>query len=106
MMWLLWVAVAAVANAFMDIVENENFNQSIFKDWNPMFWYKRQSWNNARKIFAYKVDGWHLAKSTMVVSLAAAAVTYEPIFNWYLDIVLFGVVWNSVFGLSYKLFRK
>ena len=71
-MSLVFFILAAVFNAIMDKLENENFYTSVFKNLNEKFWYKRESWKYAKKIFGYKIDGWHLAKSAMIICLCLA----------------------------------
>lgn len=98
------ILLAAVCNAVMDILENENFSSSAFKNLNPMFWYKRESWKYAKRIINWKFDGWHVFKSSMIVLLMLAVVLYKPIFGW-VDFVLFGLLWNCTFNLTYKLLK-
>jgi hypothetical protein len=104
MISLTLIILAAICNAVMDILENENFSSSIFRNLNPKWWYKRESWKYAKKVFGWKYDGWHVFKSLMIIFLMLAIVLYHPILG-FLDFFLFGLVWNSVFSLSYKLFK-
>lgn len=97
----IFIALAAVCNAFMDKVENENFYQSVFKHLNPQFWYKRVSWQYAKKLFGYKFDAWHLAKSAMIVFWALAVVFYHP-FIPIIDFVVIGIIHNIIFNLFYN----
>jgi hypothetical protein len=100
------VFIAAVLNALMDRVENENFSSSVFKGFNPKWWYKRESWKYAKKVFGWKYDAWHVAKSMMVISLAFAVVFYKPILGVW-DVLLIGSVWNVTFNLFYhRIFKK
>lgn len=85
----------------MDRIENENFYTSVFRKKNPKFWYKRESWKYTKKIFGYKLDAWHLAKSGMIVSFCLAIVFYIPVFG-LIDFVLFGLIWNLTFNLFYN----
>ena len=85
----------------MDRVENENFYTSVFKNLNEKFWYKRESWKHAKKIFGWKLDAWHIAKSLMIISLCLAVVFYVPVLGTF-DIMLFGIVWNGTFNLFYN----
>lgn len=106
MIALLLFAVAAALNAVMDLLENENFHASVFKNLNQAFWYKRESWKTARRIFGYKLDAWHLTKSTMVVVLALAAIAYRPILTPAVDIFLFGAAWIGPFNFTYKKLKR
>jgi hypothetical protein len=109
---ILW-ALAPIFNAIMDLVENENFYQSIFsktKEVNQLgFWYKRESWKYAKKIFGYKLDAWHIAKSIMIILVTVSSVVayyQKPVISWYIDLALRGLIWNLVFNLFYNhIFR-
>jgi len=103
---LVLVAIAAVFNAAMDMLENENYHSSIFAKWDQAFWYKRESWKTARRIRGYKIDGWHLAKSAMIVTLALAIAGHEHAAPALLEILLIGLVWNLSFNAAYHLMKK
>jgi len=96
----VFIILAAICNALMDRVENENFDVSIFKNLNQRFWYKRESWKYAKKIFGWKADAWHISKSAMVVSLVFAIILYLPMFG-VLDFIIFGLLWNLTFYAFY-----
>ena len=102
-MSFILIALAAVFNAVMDALENENFSRSVFKLLNPKFWYKRESWKYAKKIFGYKVDAWHLAKSSMIICVAFAVC-----FGGFdlMNVLLLGATWIGVFNISYKIIVK
>lgn len=89
----------------MDRLENESFFTSIFKHEDEKFWYKRESWKYAYKIFGWKADFWHIAKSLMIVSLCLAVVLYVPVLG-IVDFVLFGLLWNLTFNLFYNRILK
>lgn len=105
-MALVFILMASVMNAVMDRLENESFFSSVFKDWDQKFWYKRESWKYAKVIFNYRVDGWHLSKSAMIVFIALAIVSYEKLFNPIVDFVLIGIVWNVTFEFMYATALK
>lgn len=106
MISLILIWVASFLNAFMDALENENFGESIFKKWDKRFWYKRESWKWAKKIGGYHLDGWHLAKSLMIVTLCLSIVFYSQMFNWWIDFLIYGIVWNGSFVFFYhKIFK-
>jgi hypothetical protein len=102
----VFVILAAIFNACMDRLENENFHVSIWKRKSKKFWYKRESWKYAYKIGGYKVDGWHLAKSGMIVSLCLAIVFYEPLFGKFYDFLFMGILWNLTFRIFYSRIFK
>lgn len=101
-LWIVFVGIAAILNALMDRVENENFSSSIFKNLNPKFWYKRESWKDAKKIGGWKFDAWHVAKSAMLCCLF---LPYGFLISW----IFFGIIsltWIIVFNLFYnKIFK-
>lgn len=101
----IFIFLAAICNAFMDIVENENFFESRFKNLNEKFWYKRISWEYAEKLWDFKVDAWHIAKSLMIVFLCAAIVNYQP-FIPIVDFIVLGGIWNLTFNLFYNRIFK
>lgn len=106
MVTFIFIALAAIFNAIMDILENENFYSSIFRNLNERFWYKRTSWKYAKKIGGYKIDAWHLAKSSMIVSLVLAILFNKQPFS-LTYFILYGVEWNIVFVFFYsKIFKK
>jgi hypothetical protein len=97
---LILIILAAFLNAVMDLLENENFSSSVFKHLNPRWWYKRESWKYAKKILGWKYDGWHVAKSLMIFCICT--MISSSIIQW----VLYGILWNISFSLSYKLLKK
>lgn len=103
------VSMAAFFNAIMDTLENEPaFNSSIFKDWDKRFWSKSISWQYAKKILNYKVDGWHLAKSAMIFCLMGAIVLFRyntEFMPLLMHFILLGLLWNITFEVFYKLFK-
>lgn len=102
----LFVAFAAFFNACMDAWENENFHESIFKNWNQKFWYKRESWKYARKIFGYRLDAWHIAKSCMVICIGLAIGFMDLPHQWWVKLITIGVIWNVVFVTVYHYLFK
>ncbi len=106
MISFLLFAIAAFFNAVMDTLDEGHFQTSIFSGMDPNFWYKRESWNKAKKIFGWKFDAWHIAKSLMVISLSIAIVLYKETFNFWLDIIVLGAIWNGSFNLGYNHLLK
>ena len=98
----LLILLAAICNAVMDILENENFSSSVFRNLDPKWWYKRESWKYAKKIFGWKYDGWHVFKSTTIILLVLAIVLYRPVLNPVLDFFIMGGIWNATFSYTYK----
>lgn len=99
MISIILFSLAAFFNACMDAFENENFFESIFRNKNQRFWYKRESWKWAKKIGGYKLDAWHISKSCMIICICFAIFP-----NWKGFIL--GIVWNIIFVLFYhKIFK-
>lgn len=120
---ILW-AIAPILNAIMDICESEAYFTSIFPQDSAnrwlYFWYKRLSWNfgGNKKLFGYKFDGWHIAKSIMIILIVASAliqIYFEGQWihwvssiwlNILVEFCIKGLIWNTVFTLFYhKLLR-
>lgn len=99
------IAVMAFLNACMDAFENENYFESIFKTWEQKFWYKRVSWQYAKKLGGYKLDSWHIAKSLMVICIAFLPFC-EFWGSWWVIVLIVGAVWNLTFTLFYHLVFK
>lgn len=107
MLSLLFFFLVGVLNAFMDTIEEGHFSNSIFRNWNPKFWYKWQSWKYAKKIFNYPLDAWHIAKSLMWTFVSLGVVMYQEIFNPYLDFATIGLVIMLTFNVFYNhIFKK
>jgi hypothetical protein len=111
MIALLFWFLASFFNAVMDATENApNFNESIFKKLPVQFWLKEQSWKYAPKIFNYRLDCWHIAKSCMVLYFLFSVLLFDlPLVKWQdwaLYIIVAGILWNGGFWLFYhKIFR-
>lgn len=94
------VSLAAICNAVMDILENENFHNSRLGKLNEKWWYKRESWKYAKKVFGWKFDGWHVFKSIMIMLLLSGIA--HNILEW----LILGIVWNASFNIAYKFLKK
>lgn len=107
LLFLLFTGLAGVFWAICDRVENENFYNSVFRDMNERFWYKRTSWKYAKKIFGWKLDAWHISKSLCIICFLCASY-YSPPFPLPV-LVGFGGGWYVLaFNLFYNqiLYRK
>jgi hypothetical protein len=100
----LWLTCfAGILWAFIDSVDNTRF-----RDLEQSFWYKRESWNKAKKIFKYKFDAWHLGKSAIIFCFVGAVVLYRPMTGSKLfDFCLLGYFYNLFFnGFYNQIFSK
>ncbi len=106
----LFIALAAIFNAVMDCIENEHIFLTRFSGLKPEFWSKRESWNKAKKVFGYKFDAWHMAKSGMIFAFIGAAVYYENIFGKLYDFILMGcwyiLIFNAFYNYVFALKKK
>lgn len=108
---MIFVILAAICNAIMDKI-SFHYYKSIFVRYKPLFWYPQVSWKNKyingnpmygrRKFLGFKLhpaftDAWHFFKSGMIIFLVLAIVFYNPIVNIWIDIIIFGALWNIVF---------
>lgn len=103
------IFLAAVFNAIMDRLENEPaFNKSVFRKKDARFWSKTESWKYVKKIFGYRPDGWHLAKSGMIICMLLAVIFAVDKHQWWVRLISMGAVWNLTFSLFYHkiLYRK
>lgn len=114
-MWILAVILAAICNAVMDRTENESFYTSVFRKKNKWFWYKRESWDKAKKIFSWKFDAWHIFKSLMLLFWTIAIILYghswrlqfgSEVINVLKDVALAGAAWIVFFNLFYNKILK
>lgn len=109
MLPLVLFALAALFNAVMDSLEEGHFTKSIFRNLNPKFWYKYESWKYVRKIpiINYPVDAWHISKTLMVMCLSGATAPSMTIFpDYWLNFIALGVVWNIIFTVFYDHILK
>lgn len=116
MISLLLIMLAALFNSVMDAIENENIFESIFRDLDQRFWFKRESWKHSKKFFGYRFDAWHISKSLMIICKVAAVYceqfshqiwhTGNVLIDIIIDIIVAGIVWNLTFTFFYhKLFK-
>jgi len=134
MISLFLIAIAGMCNALYEIIF-VFFDQSIFRNLNPLFWNPEVSWQNkwaqpfpqpaenkwyyfgfpprykerfpySSTIFVWMTDAWHLFKAIMLTCIMAAIVLYVPIVNPFADFVLLYCTFTFVFTLFYDyIFR-
>lgn len=101
------IFLAAAFNAIMDRTENAPaFNQSIFKNLDQTFWLKEVSWKYAKKIFSWKFDAWHLAKSSMIICFIGAVLVFHLKHQAWVHFISMGIIWNASFNLFYNKILK
>lgn len=102
----LLVAAAAICNAAMDRMEGWAFHQSIFKWWKPSFWnHEVAAASKNKTIGGWKFDGWHVAKSLMIIFFSLAVVFYKPWLGIF-DVLVLGAAWNAFHPIFYGKILK
>ena len=105
-LYILFTSMAGIFWAVCDLVENENFYNSVFRNLNEHFWYKRISWKYAKRVFKYPIDAWHISKSIAIICFVLSA-SFAPPLPWWLILLVGGVAYNLSFNLFYnKILRK
>jgi hypothetical protein len=105
---LIFIIIGAVLNAVMDCISApDHIVSTKFANLNPNFWSKMISADKAKKIFGWKFDAWHLAKSGMIILLCFAIALQKEMFGFWWDVLFYGVLWNFVFnGFFNHAFKK
>jgi hypothetical protein len=98
---ILLISFAAFCKALADTLAH-HFDTSVFRKKNRKFWDPVISSEWVKKVFAYKLDAWHLSNSAMIVAMVCAIVFHSNRFEWWIEIPIGGVVWNLVFNLFYN----
>lgn len=114
MISLIFIALAAIANAMMDILQSE-YTHSVFTKtpWFKRNWLGKYIDNNPRnglkKLF-WKIplpaafwNGWYMAKTVMIISIVLAAA-FGPLTLWMLLIA--PILWTVVFEAFYGYFWR
>lgn len=119
---IIFFVLAAICNSIMDKTDH-HFNKSIFKTFkNRKWWYTPNSWKNkyvdgdstkGRVKILFNInkpvqitDAWHFFKTLMIIFICISIVTYQPIYNKFIDIIIYGTIWNTNFSLMYNRILK
>jgi uncharacterized protein involved in cysteine biosynthesis len=96
--------------AVMDrTTEEVAFNNSIFRNLNPKWWLRSVSWEYVKFIpfTKYRPDAWHLAKSSLILSIAFMTVFSLKITNIpILNVLINGSVITGSFVVFYDYILK
>ena len=98
------IILAAICKAVADTLAH-HFDTSIFKKKRQRFWNPAVSSNEAPRIFAYKIDAWHLFNSGMIIFLVSAVPLHQFDkwhLQWYWEILIGGTLWNIIFNTFYN----
>lgn len=94
-------ALCPILKAIADTVDH-HYDTSVFYGKNPKFWDRDVSETEAKRVFGYKFDAWHLSLSAMIVCFILALALREPKLAWYYELVIAGTYWNLMFNLWYN----
>ena len=116
---LIFLSLAAICNAVMDIIAHHFWDSIFFRQPNLKWWNSKISWNNkynadnTRKKWLWGLikkpvqitDAWHFFKMIMIIFIIIAIVTYDGMELWYY-LPLSYIAWNGTFVLFYKYFLR
>jgi len=118
MISFLLVSLAAICNAIMDVTQF-HFYRSVFNSegFSESWWNGDISWRNKYKngtvaqgrnsIPIWFTDAFHFFKSSMILLLCLSVVFHQELLNWWIDLLIYGFLWNSFFKMFYKyILRK
>ena len=119
MISLIFLSLAAICNAVMDVVSFHYWDSIFFKLSKHKWWDPKVSWMNKydeygkRKKWLWGLinkpvqftDSFHFFKMLMIIFIIIAIVTYKGMELWYY-LPLSYVAWNGCFLLFYRyIFR-
>ncbi len=98
-----FILLAAFFKAVADTLTH-HFDSSVFRWWDQRFWNAAISWQYPHylKFTKYKVDGWHLANSGMIVCFCVAVCLHHSALAWYFEIPIAGTFFNLSLNLFYN----
>ena len=123
MLSLLFIILAAILNAAMDIL-SYRYDLSVFSKYTRLkqFTIPALSWQNKWKngnrkqgerffgsstFLVWTTDAWHLFKTLMLACYSIAIVTYSPIIHPIVDAIAYWIVFGIIFELFWaKIFLK
>lgn len=116
MISLIFIAIAGMLNSIMDLCGK--FDETVFSKIPGMrsFMEGGVSWRNkyknndpsqgpkfflSTKALVFLTDMWHLCKTTMLLMMCLAIVLYTPIFVWYIDALIYWILFGTAFSIFY-----
>jgi len=109
MITIILVMFAAALNAVMDTLAH-HYSTSIFKGLDKQYWDPSISWKNKYDVkgiwgMTQLSDGWHVAKTLMIVYIMLAIVSFPSayhicIFN---SVILNGIIWVGILGTAWNI---
>lgn len=115
-----FISLAGIMKAVMDTV-NFHFNKSIFNNLNKYFWDMEFSWLNKyeeknRVDFVRKkwlkfipvpvmfTDAFHLFQSFHISLIMLAIVSFEPVYGFWVDFIIYSFFYRAFFYVFYKYY--
>lgn len=111
MIWLVFIALAAICKAVVDVTRNK-FYESIFTAFDPFWWDGEESWRNKyinrmpehgrNKKPVQITDAFHFFNTLMIGFFFLACITYKQTHGFFFDAVAFYISFNGSFMLFYS----
>lgn len=97
------IILAAICKSIADTLQH-HFETSRFRKLDEKWWNPLKSWAYVKFIplTKYRPDAWHLLNSGMIVSFIVAIVLHQPVWPWYVEIAIGGLLFNIVFEVLYS----
>ena len=96
------IIFAAFFKAVADTLQH-HFETSIFRKKDVRWWNPAYSWKyvNFIPFTKYRLDAWHLTNSLMIISFICLWVFGVHQFNWWIDLIAAGIIYNIAFSFFY-----
>ena len=119
MISVILIILAGILNAYMDVLQFK-FNASRFRFWENQQWvnpalssqnkwkYDEEGIWQGEKFFGsstflvWLTDFWHFCKFLMLLFITGAIVFYNPLINWWADILILYCSFTITFELFYS----
>jgi hypothetical protein len=114
MISVILLILAGIFNACMDTLKT-HYSISIFSRWKNQDWVNPSlSWTNKWKpkskigdlimstVLVWTTDLWHLCKHLMLTCIMFALVFYNPLVNWWVDLLIMYCSFTIPFEIFYS----
>lgn len=103
MLSALFILLAAICKAVADTLQH-HYGSSVFRFSNRRFWDPAISWKYAKflPLTKYRLDGWHLANSGMILFFCLAVAVHTPLLRWWIELPAAGLLFILSFNLFYN----
>lgn len=111
---IISIVLAGILNSCMDVLRYR-FKVSIFQNWKHQNWVNPSlSWKNKWKpkselgdkimstMLVFVTDFWHLCKFLMLLLISTSIVFYQPMFIWYIDVLIFYSLFTIIFEIFFS----